>query len=170
MNSKNHLLCSSAIAVAVLLLQGCTTMTRFEGASSGGSLSLRNHENVALPTEIRLDSKATGQHEFKAVSASGQKLYGLLPLRVNGGTMAGSILFFAPALFIGGFRDSYPFYQLDPDAGVLRYKMKEGDEWRLSKPTTAESQRAKALFDSIEAKCSSTKGNESVSCPDIAAQ
>jgi hypothetical protein len=100
-----------------------------------------------LPREVKLDSKATGQHEFVATAPSGKSLYGILPLSVNGGKMAASIIFFAPALFMGGFRDVFPFYQLDPDAGLLRYKSGENEDWRLYQPTSAESDRAKAIFD-----------------------
>jgi hypothetical protein len=136
------------VIAAAAILQGCSTMAHLEGASPGVMLSLSGKESVELPYDVKLDSKATGQHLFKAESSSGQTLYGLLPLRVNGGTMAGSIMFFAPALFIGGFRDAYPFYRFDPDAGVMYFKRKEGDEWRLNKPTIAESERAKNFFDS----------------------
>ncbi|WP_152555774.1 hypothetical protein [Ferriphaselus sp. R-1] len=152
MNFNKSLIRTVTLVVAAALVQGCSTATHFEGITPGTTLSLDGHQNVALPTSIRLGSKATGQHLFKAVSAGDQKLYGLLPLHVNGSTIAGSILFFAPALFIGGFRDTFPYYQMDPEAGVIRYKMKEGEEWRLSKPTTAESDRAKAFFDSKDTK------------------
>ena len=96
-----------------------------------------------------LDSKATGQHEFVATAPSGKVLYGILPLSVNGGKIAASVLFFAPALFIGGFRDVFPFYQLDPDAGLLRYKSDASEDWRMYQPTPAESNRAKQHFDGM---------------------
>ena len=137
------LLCASTF----LLLQACSTLTHFEAVQPGSTLSMKAISKVALPADMQVDSKATGQHPFMAVSASGEKLYGLLPLHVNGGTMTTSILFFAPALFIGGFRDAYPFYQFDPDAGVLRYRKNASDEWRLFKPSEAEAARAKALLD-----------------------
>ncbi len=152
MSLRKSLLAPLAITTALLLLQGCSSMSRFEAATPGATLALRGVPNVDLPSELRLDSKATGQHEFKAVGATGQTLYGLLPLRVNGGRMAGSILFFAPALFIGGFRDPFPVYQVDPDAGLLRFKTADADDWHLHKPTAAEGARAKAYFDTLAAK------------------
>jgi hypothetical protein len=102
---------------------------------------------MALPQERDLGSKATGQYEFVATSPSGQSMYGILPLHVSGTKMAGSILFFAPALFIGGFRDVLPYYQFDPDANELHYRNDPKDEWRLYKPLDIESRRAKAFFD-----------------------
>ncbi|WP_158080842.1 hypothetical protein [Pelomonas sp. KK5] len=124
-------------------------MSRLDAAAPGTKLSLSGGmaSNAELPQQLPLASKATGQYLFKATSAGGQTMFGLLPLHVNGGTMATSILLFAPALVIGGFRDTYPFYQFDPDAGFIRYKMKEQDEWRMSKPTQAESDRARVFFE-----------------------
>lgn len=135
------------LALAILMLQGCAAVTRFEAATPGTTLSVRGAERVDLPKEIELASKATGQHEFVATTPGGHKLYGILPLSVSGSKMAVSILLFAPALFIGGFRDVFPFYQMDPEAGLLRYKSQEGEDWRLYKPTSAESNRAKAHFE-----------------------
>ena len=150
MNLRKLRCASLVIAATLLLLQGCSSVSRIEAATPGTTFSLRGVAKVDLPSELRLDSKSTGQHEFKAIDAMGQTLYGLLPLRVNGGRMAGSILFFAPALFIGGFRDAFPVYEVDPDAGLLRFKTTETDDWRLYKPTAAESERAKAYFDTLK--------------------
>lgn len=153
----------AALLVAAILLQACSNITRFEGATPGVTLALRTHGPIELPQEIDLASKATGQHEFKASSSNGQTMYGILPLKVNGKSMAASILLFAPALAIGGFRDPYAFYQIDPDAGVVRYKNKDDYEWRLFKPSNAESARTKQYFDTIEAKCANDKNKASCS-------
>jgi hypothetical protein len=147
MTCQRNLVRVPIFALAILLIQGCAAVTRFEAPTPGTTLYIRGLERMDLPKEARLDSKSTGQHEFVATAPGGQSLYGILPLRVNGGTMAVSILLFAPALFIGGFRDVFPFYQLDPEGGVLRYKVKDGEEWRLYQPTSAESNRAKLYFD-----------------------
>jgi len=137
------------LATAFVLVQGCAAVTRFEAATPGTTLMVRGGDRMELPRDMELGSKATGQHEFVATAPSGKSLYGILPLSVNGGKMAVSILFFAPALFIGGFRDVFPFYQMDPDAGLLRYKSGEREDWRLYQPTTAESNRAKLHFDTL---------------------
>ena len=99
-------------AIAIAALAGCSTVTRLEGTAPGTTLAIRGSDRTELPRTENLSSKATGQYEFLATTPEGKKLYGLLPLKVNGGTMAMSILFFAPALFIGGFRDVFPFYAL----------------------------------------------------------
>jgi hypothetical protein len=140
-------------AAALLLVSGCSTTSHLAGTAPGTIVTLHGMPQMTLPHDEDLASKATGQYEFEAKAPNGQTLYGILPLHVNGGTMAASILFFAPALFIGGFRDTYPFYEFDPDAGVLRYKTREQDEWRSYKPLQVESERAKGYFAANRAPC-----------------
>ncbi|MEO8102817.1 MAG: hypothetical protein ABI790_09835 [Betaproteobacteria bacterium] len=141
---------SIAVAFALAVLSGCSTVTRLEGASPGTTLAIRGISRTELPRSEDLSSKATGQYEFMATTADGKRLYGLLPLKVNGGTMTMSILFFAPALFIGGFRDVFPFYQVDPDKNVMRFKMNEADEWRQYQPLMLEKNRSKEYFDTLK--------------------
>ena len=147
MSHPRHLLRLPLLAFAILMIQGCANLTRFEAATPGTVLTVRGQERVELPKELELASKATGQHEFVATTPAGHKLYGILPLSVNSGAMAFSIAFFAPALFIRGFRDVFPFYQMDPETGLVRYKTDEAEDWRMYRPTSAESNRAKAHFE-----------------------
>jgi hypothetical protein len=133
-------------AAALALLGGCAATTHLEAVKPGTTLALHGAAQMTLPQERHLASKATGQYEFVATAADGQAMYGILPLHVSGSKMAGSILFFAPALFIGGFRDVMPFYQFDPDANELHYRSSDKEEWRLYKPLNAEAERAKAFF------------------------
>lgn len=133
--------------LAAATLAGCSTTTRLQGAQPGTTLQIIGYQDSALPRTEDLGSKSTGQHLFMATGPDGKKMYGLLPLRVNGGTMAMSILFFAPALAIGGFRDTFHFYEVDVDKNVLRYKSKEREEWRTYNPLKAESERSRAAFE-----------------------
>lgn len=135
------------VTAAVAVLSACSTMTRLEGATPGTTMALKGGTQTELPRSEDLQSKSTGQYEFMATGPDGKTFYGLLPLKVNGGTMAASILFFAPALFIGGFRDTFPYYQVDTEQNVLRYKVKETDEWRQYRPLDVEISRAKAHFE-----------------------
>jgi hypothetical protein len=133
-------------ASALALLGGCASTTHLEAKKPGTTLALHGVTQMTLPQDRDLASKATGQYEFVATTADGQSMYGILPLHVSGGKMAASILFFAPALFIGGFRDVMPYYQFDPDANELHYRSSDKEEWRLYKPLNAEAERAKAFF------------------------
>ena len=134
------------IAVALLLLQGCSVVAKFESVQPGTTLTVRGMEPMKLPWEVKLDSKSTGQHEFMVTTPGSPTMYGIMPLRVNATTLTTSILFFAPALFIGGFRDAFPFYQFDLEAGLVRFKLNEGDVWREYRPMAAEGDRAKQYF------------------------
>lgn len=135
-----------ALLLLVTLFAGCSKMTRFEAPEEGARLEILGREGDELPRSVKLPSKSTGQHEFRATAPSGAELFGILPLRVNGGKMATSILFFAPALFIGGFRDVFPQYEIDPVAKVIRYRSGADEEWRVYVPSTAEIERARASF------------------------
>lgn len=142
--------CSIALAALVCVV-GCAANSRLEGASAGTTLVIRGYERGDLPRTERLDTKATGQHEFMAEDENGQSLFGILPLHVNGAKMTTSILLFAPALFIGGFRDVFANYQVDVAEGVIRYRHGEADPWLDYRPTTAESERARSYFENVPA-------------------
>jgi hypothetical protein len=138
------------VVSTVAALVGCSTVSRLEGSAPGTTLAISGIDRTELPRAENIGSKATGQYVFMATTPEGKKLYGLLPLNVNVGTIVVSILFFAPALFIGGFRDGFPFYQADPANNVLRFKMKETDEWRQYQPLEAEGMRSKDYFDKLK--------------------
>jgi len=145
--------------VAALTLQACSSTARFETAQVGTQLTVRGLETVKLPHSFDLGAKATGQHEFQAVAADGKAIYGILPLRVNGGRMAMSILFFAPALALGGFRDAYPLYEFDIEKGEIRYQTGDTTHWRVHRISPAESERAKAFFEGCK------QGSTAADCP-----
>ncbi|MBX3619656.1 MAG: hypothetical protein KF891_06670 [Rhizobacter sp.] len=162
----------AAVFTSVAMLQGCVTTSQFTAVTPGTTLSIRDaSDEKALPRSEGLTSKATGQYEFMAVAPQGDPLYGILPLKVNGGKIVASIMFFAPALFIGGFRDPYAFYEVDPAARALRYRFTESEDWYTYVPTKAESQRAKTYFDALANGCTPTniKGEIVMVCPTAAA-
>lgn len=162
----------AALLACVALLQGCMTTSQFTTATPGTTLTIRDaSDQKALPRTEELSSKASGQYEFMAVPPQGQPLYGILPLKVNGGKIVASILFFAPAMFIGGFRDPYIFYEVDPAAQSLRYRFTEKEDWHTYMPTQEESDRAKSYFDALARGCTQiiVKGHPTLTCPPDAA-
>jgi hypothetical protein len=137
-----------ALATMAVLLTGCAAnKANFSAPASKTTLQVKGQALSELPYSLDLNAKATGQYEFVSTSVDGKKMYGILPLYVNGTKMGMSIAFFAPALAIGGFRDAYGFYEFDPSNNTLRYKLKEGDEWRMTQPTKLESERARKAFE-----------------------
>lgn len=146
---------------AVLLLQACSSTARFDAVQSGARLSVGDLAPVQLPHAFDLGAKATGQHEFKVEGADGKTMYGILPLKVNGGRMAVSILFFAPALAMGGFRDAYANYKFDLDRGEVLYQATDGGDWRVYRASAAEVNRAKLRFDN----CTERSASQSACSP-----
>lgn len=154
------------------LLAACSSTAQFKSNAPGATMTIRGaSEKTELPRSENLSSKATTQYEFMATTPRGEPLYGILPLKVNAGKIVMSILFFAPALFIGGFRDPYGFYEYDPEAKSLRYKFAEADDWYTYIPTKSESDRAKNYFEAIARGCKLvyTNGQSSLDCPPSAA-
>jgi hypothetical protein len=160
----------AAIITCATLLQACTTTAQLKAAAPGASMAIKGVDRKELPRSEDLGSKATGQYEFMAIPAKGEPLYGILPLKVNGGKIVASIMFFAPALFIGGFRDPYTFYEVDADAKALRFRNKEEEDWYTYIPTKGESERAKNYFDALAAGCvKQTPSGPVADCPPQAA-
>jgi len=95
------------------------------------------------PTDAAIESTTSfGNYEFRADAPGYEPLYGILPLKFNGGYLALDILFFAPAAFFN-LREVYPFYEFDLDKKNVRYKIKPEDEWSTAVPLQAEELRAK---------------------------
>ncbi len=140
----------TTIAIAALLIvltNGCSNLSRFEGAGSQPvKLWIREQPVVTLPADVKLASTSFGQYLFEAKSGD-QVLYGLLPLRFRGDYLALDILFFAPAMFFN-LRTTFDYYEFDVPAGVIRYRNDSADAWTSYKPTGAEIAHARSYFDS----------------------
>jgi hypothetical protein len=155
----------AALIACAALLQACTTTAQLKAAAPGASMAIKGIDRKELPRSEDLGSKASGQYEFMAIPAQGEPLYGILPLKVNGGKIVASILFFAPALVIGGFRDAYAYYEIDANAKALRFRNKEEEDWYTYVPTKSESERAKAYFDALASGCvTQTPSGPAVTC------
>lgn len=160
-----------ALLTCMALLHGCTTV-QLNTTAPGSTLAIRGvGEKKELPRSENLSSKATGQYEFMAAPPQGEPVYGILPLKVNAGKIVMSILFFAPALFIAGFRDPYNFYEFDATTKGLRYRFNETDAWNTYVPSATETERAKAYFEGIARGCkvANVNGKEVMDCPPAAA-
>jgi hypothetical protein len=143
----------AAMFLGAVVLQGCVT-AQFKPATPGTTLAIRGaSDKQQLPRNEDLASKTVGQYEFMAVTPQGDKMYGILPLKLNPGKIVMSALFFAPAIFIAGIRDPFNFYEVDPATNTLRYKMNEADEWTSRVPSKSESERAKTYFEAIARGC-----------------
>ena len=86
-----------------------------------------------------------GNYEVMAEHPTQGSLFGILPLKFNGGYLALDILLFAPAAFFN-LREVYPFYEFDVEKKVVRYRSTEQEGWNAYEPSADEAQRARKLF------------------------
>ncbi|WP_372880606.1 hypothetical protein [Psychromonas sp.] len=136
----------SVLSVACIL-SACSAQTSFQSINEEVELKVNKNEPITIieNTSQTYSTTSFGQYVFKATSDDKEPIYGLIPLKFNGGYLAADIMFFAPAMFFN-LREVYPYYQFDVDAGVVRYKKKEEDSWVTYTPTKAEAERAKKYF------------------------
>ncbi|HCJ30455.1 MAG TPA: hypothetical protein DHV63_14470 [Pseudomonas sp.] len=136
-----------ALPLLAALLSACTATTSLRSSDPSLTVTINDDAPLVLKSPVSKTYKATsfGQYRFRATQEGMDPMYGLIPLKLNGGYLAADILFFAPAAFYN-LREVYPFYEFDVAQGVVRYKKNESDQWTSYKPTAAEADRAQAYF------------------------
>lgn len=136
-----------ALPLVAAALSACTATTSLRSNDPDLSVRINDDAPLVLKNPVSKTYKATsfGQYRFRATQEGREPMYGLMPLKFNGGYLAADILFFAPAAFYN-LREVYPFYEFDVEQGVVRYKKDEKDQWSVYKPTPAEAARAQAYF------------------------
>jgi len=141
---KNTTLLVSFLA---FFLYGCTATTNFQAMQSDVSLRVNQQATFEVNQEENQSFPTTsfGQFKFKATREGSEPMYGLIPLKFNGGYLAADILFFAPAMFFN-LREVFPYYQVDMDKQEIHYKRKQHDDWIIYKPKPEEAQHAKTYF------------------------
>ncbi len=136
----------TSITAVTLLLAGCTTTTSFNAAHPGTKVAVKGTTEQTTPRRGTMSATSFGNYEFKAEKDGSEPMYGLLPLKFNGGYLAADILFFAPATFFN-LREPYPYYEFDVEKNVIRYRKKQSDAWVDYEPTPSEADRAKHYFE-----------------------
>ncbi len=136
-----------AFPLAAALLSACTATTSLRSTDPQLTVAVNDEAPLALGNPVQKTYNATsfGHYRFKATKQGMEPMYGLIPLKFNGGYLAADILFFAPAMFYN-LREVYPYYEFDVENGVIRYKRNADDQWVSYKPTAAEQQHAKNYF------------------------
>ena len=143
---KSNMLTRSAICLSVaLLFSGCAATTTFSNPSAQASLEVKESSSTQAFRTESFQTTSFGNYEFRAQAEGMEPLYGILPLKFNGGYLALDILFFAPAMFFN-LREVYPFYEFDLEKKIVKHRSKATDEWSTYVPLDAEKQRAKRHF------------------------
>ena len=140
----NRLWKGSVGAIAVALLGACSSLSTISSTHSGTVVSIQAR-TLNLPATQNLKGTSFGNYEFKATDADAPPFYGILPMKFKGGHLAVDIILFAPAAFFN-LREVFPFYEIDVQDGVIRYKEKATDVWIDYKPKPEEAARAQNYF------------------------
>jgi hypothetical protein len=137
-----------AIAIAIVLLTtaGCASTASFQGNADAWNVHIQPGGPFVLDedTTVLFGDTTFGQYSFRVERAGGEVFYGRLPLQFQDNRVFWDILF--PPLYAFNLRAVYPFYQFDPDAGVVRYRASEVDPWQEHVPTEIEVRRARSYF------------------------
>src|SRR5690606_34285519 len=126
----------------------CSATTTMHSVDPGVSVKINQESSLALSAPISRTYPTTsfGQYHFQVRRTGLEPMYGLMPLKFNGGYLAADILFFAPATFYN-LREVYPYYQFDAANGTVQYRKKTSEPWINYTPSPAEAARAKAYFE-----------------------
>ncbi|POZ62974.1 hypothetical protein [Chromobacterium alticapitis] len=138
-----------ALTVCALALSGCAATTTMSSSAPKAAIAIHQDKqvvNMDLPQTRSYSTTSFGNYEFKATAEGKPPLYGLLPLKFNGGYLATDIVLFLPALFFN-LREVFPYYDFDLEHGVVRYRSKATDAWTAYTPSQAEADRARSHID-----------------------
>ena len=131
-------------------LGACSTMSTISSPTPGTRLSLKDATTLTLPASKDLRGTSFGNYEFEAVATGHDPFFGILPLQFKGGHLALDIIFFAPATMFN-LRGAFPFYEIDVEHGLIRYKSEKNAAWTDYRPTIEETDRAREYFISTAA-------------------
>ena len=139
------LLTRTAVALAALMLAGCTAMSTLRSTAADTEINVQKKAIGKAPLKVELQTTTFGNYEFRAKRPDGKTMYGILPLKFNGGYLAANILFFAPASF-WNLRELYPQYEFDVDENLIKFRGNDNEAWMMMKPTPEEAARARKFF------------------------
>lgn len=135
----------AATMLAAALLAACSSMTTINSPHVGTQLLVKDR-HLSLPAHENIRGTSFGNYEFKASEEGFDPFYGILPLSFKGGHLAADILLFAPAAFFN-LRAVFPFYEIDVEKGLIRYRTSENEAWNEYHPKAEEIARARAYFE-----------------------
>jgi len=140
-----RILVLTCVVVLIGLLAGCAATTTLNASQGGTTIAVKESKQTTAPRTEEFGTTSFGNYEFLAESPGFEPFTGILPLKFNGGYLALDILFFAPAMFFN-LREVYPYYEIDLQARVVKYKSKEDQEWHIYVPREAEVARGREFF------------------------
>ena len=135
------------LLLAALFVSACASTASFDAGGEPWEVQIQPHGPFALdqePVAVQFADTTFGRYSFKVSREGKAPFYGRLPQIFVNERVLWDLLF--PPMLAFNLRMVYPHYQLDPDAGVIRYRANETDEWMERKPELFEIDRAKSYF------------------------
>jgi hypothetical protein len=145
MRTMNTSRLSATFLILSVLIAGCSATTTFQSEQQDTRLRVKTSSQTTVPRTDKFSATTFGNYDFEATLDGHPPMYGILPLKFNGGYLTLDIIFFAPATFFN-LREVFPYYEFDVANGVIRYKKNESDQWTTFTPPPHEADRAKAYF------------------------
>lgn len=134
------------VVALAIVIQGCSAKSHFSAVQEDVKLTVgKTAINGVLPIEAEIPRTTFGRYPVKITKEGYAPIYGFLPLKVSGGMIAVDALLFAPAAFFN-VQKSLPFYEIDMDSGVIKYKEEATDEWTVYPMTEAQKAQARSFF------------------------
>jgi hypothetical protein len=133
--------------LAATLLAACSSMTTINSPHTGTQLLVKDR-HLTLPAHENMRGTSFGNYEFKASEDGFDPFYGILPLSFKGGHLAADILLFAPGAFFN-LRAVFPFYEIDVEKGLIRYRASENEAWNEYRPKADEIARARSYYEGV---------------------
>lgn len=137
------------LAAMVCALSACSAVTTLSTTQAGGSVRLAGDADRTAPRQVTRSTRSFGYDEFKAEAPGQAPLYGVLPLKFNGGYLASSILFFTPAMLYS-LREVYPEYEFDIAGRQVRYRKGPDAPWQTYTPDEEDRETARQFFEGAE--------------------
>lgn len=134
------------LALAVLLLQGCSTRAHFSAVQDGTEITIaKTAISGVMPLEGKVPRTTFGRYPVRVSKEGYAPLYLNLPLKVDAGVIVLDAIFFAPAAFFN-VQGSAAFYRFDLEGGTVSYKRDKDDDWVDYRATEDQKRAAKSYF------------------------
>ena len=121
-------------------------MSTFTSIPPGAEVEIGKAQLLGTtPFSGKIGSTTFGKYPIKIQKDGYDTIYGNLQLKVKGGNIVLSALFFAPAAFFSA-QNALPQYEFDLEQGIIKYKIKRNSEWLIYQIPDEQKEASKDFF------------------------
>ncbi len=135
------------LTAAAMFVGACASTTTIDAGDEPWDVHIQTKDSFRIDqdaADVQIADTTFGRYAIKVSREGKEPFYGRLPQLFVDERVLWDLLF--PPLLAFNLRVVYPYYQIDPDAGVIRYRANETDDWLERKPTQFEIDHAKSFF------------------------